>query len=110
MLCAIRYHLHNLKNMNNTHRGVLLLVKACNFIKSNTPPLVFFTFLNCKNCTKSRKASHNHISSISLTDFKLFVISETLNLFVVLISKKFLFTSLLTLVHTEIFFGTFQTI
>ena len=26
--------------------------------KSNTPPRVFFTFLNCKNNTKSRKASH----------------------------------------------------
>ena len=29
---------------------------ACNFTKSNTPPWVFFTFLNCKNGTKSRKS------------------------------------------------------
>ena len=32
--------------------------RACNFTKSNTSPWVFFTFLNCKNGTKSRKASH----------------------------------------------------
>ena len=31
--------------MKNTHGGVLLLVKACNFTKSNTAPWVFFTFL-----------------------------------------------------------------
>ena len=41
--CAIWYHLYNLKNVKNTHEGVLLL--ACNFTKSNTPPWVFFTFL-----------------------------------------------------------------
>ena len=44
MRCAICYHLYNLKNVENTHRGVLLLVVACNFTKSNTPPWVFFTF------------------------------------------------------------------
>ena len=48
MLCAIWYHVHNLKNVKNTHGRVLILVKfqaeTCNFIKSNTPPLVFFTF------------------------------------------------------------------
>ena len=43
MRCAILYHLHNLKNAKNTHGEVLLLV-ACNFAKSNTPPWVFFTF------------------------------------------------------------------
>ena len=46
-LCTIWYHLHNLKNVKNTHRRVLLLVKllaeTCNFTKSNTPPLVFLT-------------------------------------------------------------------
>ena len=31
---------------------------ACNFTKFNTPPWVFFTFLNCRNGTKSRNASH----------------------------------------------------
>ena len=43
MLCAIWDHLYNLKNMKNIHREVLL--SACNFTKSNTPPWVFFTFL-----------------------------------------------------------------
>ena len=37
-----------LKNMENIHGGVLLLVKlqvlAYNFTKSNTPPFVFLTF------------------------------------------------------------------
>ena len=42
MSCGIWYHLYNLKNVKNTHEGVLLL--ACNFTKSNTPPWVFFTF------------------------------------------------------------------
>ena len=48
MLCAIWYHLHNLKNVKNIHGGLLLLGKlqalACNFTKSNTPPLLFLTF------------------------------------------------------------------
>ena len=42
MHCAIWYHMYNLKNVKNTNRGVLILVKlhasACNFIKINTPP------------------------------------------------------------------------
>ena len=46
--CAIWYHLYNLKNVKNTHGGVLILVKleapACNFTKINTPPWGFFTF------------------------------------------------------------------
>ena len=41
---------YNLKNVKNTH-GVLL------FTKINTPPRVFFTFLNCTNSTKSCKTS-----------------------------------------------------
>ena len=49
--CAISYHLYNLKNVKNTHGGVLILVKlqaeACNFTKINTPPWV-----------KLRNASH----------------------------------------------------
>ena len=48
MLCAIWYHLCNLRNVKNTHEGVLLLVKlqdsACNFTKSNTPSQVLFAF------------------------------------------------------------------
>ena len=41
MRCSIWHHLHNLKNMTNTHGEVLFLVKlktkACNYAKSNTP-------------------------------------------------------------------------
>ena len=44
MRFATCYHLLNLKNVENTHGGVLLLL-GCNFTKSNTPPWVFFTFL-----------------------------------------------------------------
>ena len=48
MLCAILYYLYNLKNIKNTHGGMLLLVKlqakACNVTKSNTPPWMFCTF------------------------------------------------------------------
>ena len=39
MRCAIWYHLYNLKNVKNTHGGVLLL-----FTKGSTPPWVFYTF------------------------------------------------------------------
>ena len=45
MLCAIWYHLYNLKIVKGTHGGVLLLVKlqvsACNFTKKNTSSWVF---------------------------------------------------------------------
>ena len=45
MFCVIWYHLHHVKNVKNTHGGVLLLVNLQAFSKSNTPPWVFFTFL-----------------------------------------------------------------
>ena len=38
---------------------IKLQASACNFTKSNTPPWVFFTFLNCAHSTKSRNAPHN---------------------------------------------------
>ena len=45
---SIWYHLCNLKNVKNTHGGVLILVKlqasASNFTKINTPPWLFFWF------------------------------------------------------------------
>ena len=48
MHCAIRYQLYNLKNVKNSHGGMLILVKlqalACDFTKINTPPWLFFTF------------------------------------------------------------------
>ena len=33
MRCAIWYHLYNLKNVKNTHGGVLLLVKPATLLK-----------------------------------------------------------------------------
>ena len=48
MLCAVWYHLYNLKNVKSTHRGELRLAKfqghTCNFTKSSTPPCVFVMF------------------------------------------------------------------
>ena len=48
MFCASWYHLYNLKSVENTHGGVLLLVKlqalAGNCTKSSTPQWVVFTF------------------------------------------------------------------
>ena len=50
MFYVIWYHLYNLKNVKNTHGGMLRL-------ESNTPPWVFSRFFNCTNVTKSRNAS-----------------------------------------------------
>ena len=62
MLCAMWYHLHNLKNVKNSHGGVLLLLKlqavACNIAKSNTPPWMLSHFLNYTNGIKSRKTPY----------------------------------------------------
>ena len=62
MRCAILYYLYNLKNVENTHGGVLILVKlealACSFTEINTPHGCFSRFLNCTNGTKSCKTSH----------------------------------------------------
>ena len=41
-LCAIWYHLYQLKNVKNTHGGVLFLVKL-QATKSDTRSWVFFT-------------------------------------------------------------------
>ena len=82
--CMIWYHLYNLKNMKNTHRGVLILVKvqaeACKFTKITTPPWAFFTFLklykwhqiahstrNTLLCTQCEKRS---ITVLTLTRVK----------------------------------------
>ena len=50
--CTIWYHLYNLKNVKNTHGGVLLLIKL----------QAVSRFLNCTNGTKSRNASHSVLS------------------------------------------------
>ena len=63
--CAIWYHLHNLKNVKNTHERVLILVKLQ--ASSLKPPTslkltllhgCFSRFLICANGTKLRNASH----------------------------------------------------
>ena len=76
--CAIQYHMHNLKNVKNTHGGVLLLVKlqakACNSTKSNTPSWVFFTFF--KLCEWHQIAQSTtffiYFFPFSVTGYKLF--------------------------------------
>ena len=50
--CAIWYHLFNSKSVKNTYEEVLLLVLKVTLLHG-----LFFTFLNCTNGTKSRKAS-----------------------------------------------------
>ena len=61
MRCAICYHLYNLKNVKNTHKGVLILIKlqaeACNFILKLTLLYGCFSrFLNHRNGTKPHNA------------------------------------------------------
>ena len=63
MRCAIWYYLYNLKNVKNTHRGVLSLVKlqaeACNFTKIDTSSCVFFTFFKlCKWCQITQRITN----------------------------------------------------
>ena len=62
MLCAIWYHLYNLKNVKNTHGEVLLLVKLlaepATLLKVTFFQGCFSSFLNCTYRTKSRKVSH----------------------------------------------------
>ena len=59
--CAICYNLHNLKNVKNTHGGVLILVKcglkSATLLKLTLLHECFSRFLNCTNGTKSRNAS-----------------------------------------------------
>ena len=61
MLCAIWYHLHNLKNVKNIHGGVLLLVKCglqtATLRKVTLLQECFSRFLNCTNGIESGKAS-----------------------------------------------------
>ena len=57
--CAIWHHLYNLKNVKNTHGGVLILVKLQ--LKLTLLHGCFARFLICINGTKSHKASHINI-------------------------------------------------
>ena len=65
-LCAIWYRLYNLKNLKNTHRGVLLLVKLQALLKVTFLRGCFSLFLNCTNGIKSRKTSHIVFLSVCL--------------------------------------------
>ena len=59
--CATWYHLYNLKNVKNTHGGMLLLVKLqakpATLLKVTLLHGCFSRFLNCTNGTKSCKVS-----------------------------------------------------
>ena len=56
---AIWYHLYNLKNVKNTHGGLLILVKLqATLLKLRLLYGCFSRFLNYTNGTKSRNASH----------------------------------------------------
>ena len=44
VLCAIWYHLHNLKNVKNTYGGVLLLVKLQATLKKHSSMGAFHIF------------------------------------------------------------------
>ena len=60
MLCAIWYHLYNLKNAKNNQRGVIFLVKLqgpATKLKVTLLHGCFSRFLNCTNGTKSRNPS-----------------------------------------------------
>ena len=57
MRCAIWYHLYNLKNVKNTHGGVLLLAKPATLLKVTLLHGCFLRFLNCTIGTKLRNAS-----------------------------------------------------
>ena len=57
MFCAIWYHLYNLKNVKNTHGGVLLLVK---FTKSKLLPLSLYVLLNTSVIALSVPGSYRH--------------------------------------------------
>ena len=79
--CAIWYHLYNLKNVKNTHGGVLILVKlqavACNFTKINTPPWVFFTFLKLyKWCQIAQRTTYVYQVTPSLTWMGIFFLFQ----------------------------------
>ena len=70
MLCAIWYHLYNLKNLKKTHGGVLLLVKlqgeSCNFTKSNIPPWMFFMFFKLyKRYQNTQLTTHRRYEKVN---------------------------------------------
>ena len=51
---AIWYHLYNLKNVKNTHRGVLLWLKLTTLLKVTLLHAYFSHFLDCTNSNNLR--------------------------------------------------------
>ena len=74
MFCWIWYHFYNLKNVKNTHGGVLLSVnlqvEACNFLKVTLLHWCFSRSLNCTNGTKSCRASQVYFGLNSMKQTK----------------------------------------
>ena len=61
MRCVIWYSFYNLKNVKNTHGGMLLFV-----IKSNTPPWVFFMFFElCKWYQITQRITDDQLNLLS---------------------------------------------
>ena len=62
----LSYHLYNLKNVKNTHGGVLLSVNlqnsACNFTKTNTPLWMLFTFFKLYKCCQITQSVSNRVN------------------------------------------------
>ena len=61
MFCTIWCYFYNLKNVKNTHEGVLLLVKFSKVLKITFLHGFLLRFLNCTNDTKSCKASPRNL-------------------------------------------------
>ena len=71
MRCAIWYNLYNLKNVKNTHGGVLLLVLKVTLLHG-----CFSRFLNCTKGTKSRNAPHIMMNILGMTECRNLSICE----------------------------------
>ena len=82
MRCAIWTHLYNLKNVKNTHRGVLILVKlqasACTFTKINTLPWVFFAFFKLYKCEQIAHRITFKKNFLCWVTFKMLTVGEGL--------------------------------
>ena len=85
MFCEICWHLYDLKNVKNTHGGVLLLVKVPVILLHECSSRVF---LNCANGTKSCKTSH----IINFEGCRPLLIRKTLLVLATIIFHKFCFT------------------
>ena len=73
MPCATWCDLHYLKNVKNSHGGVLLLVilqaKACNFTTTNTPCLVLSMFFKLYKLYQVAKSISYYFGIITFTEW-----------------------------------------